>query len=188
MGIFIVLLAGAAGLGYSLYITIKSGAVDAGVVSCPSAGQCIWTAHIHAYLPISICGEDYRLPIEIGALTGPHTHEEKNIAHWHDKLPYDKKTKEIMDAAPLTLGAFFDAIEVPFNSDRIANKKNSDLCPDGSKGITKVLVNGTIVENPREYIWKNHDIIMIFFDSRTPLETERKAAEAPLTFPTLGRG
>ena len=99
-------------LGYSLYQTYQSGALRAGTVTDTGAGY-IWTAHLHAYVPISICGEAFRLPVEVGPLTGPHTHEEKNIVHWHDKLPYDKERGAILDTRPLTLGAFFEAIGVP---------------------------------------------------------------------------
>ncbi len=175
-------------LGYSLYKTFESGAAGSGVVTCVDDETCFWTAHIHAYAPIAICGEDFRLPIEVGRLDGPHTHEEKNIAHWHDKLPYDRGTKTIADTESLTAGAFFDAIEIPFDRDRIGSRRNGDLCPDGTPGTVKMFVNGTRSDEFRSYLWRDRDVIQIFFDRRTSEEIEAEIRERPVKFPALGRG
>jgi hypothetical protein len=185
--IAIVILAVVGGLAYSLMVTFKTGA-SAGVVTCLEDKSCIWTAHIHSYLPLSICGKDTRLPIEVGALTGPHTHEEKNIAHWHDKLPYDKVKQAITNIDPLRLSSFFEAIEVPFGADHIMHKRNGDLCDDGKPGTLSVFINGELETDFTSYVWKDHDIIRIFFDSR-PIEAIAEEVEAnPAEFPKLGRG
>ncbi len=176
-----------AGLTYSLYATIKANP-SLGIVTCPQEGSCFWTAHIHAFVPISICGEEYRLPIEVGRLDGPHTHEEKNTIHWHDKLPYDQTTQSITNTEPLTLGAFFSAIEVALSDRRIADKNNGDLCPDGKAGTVKVFVNGSPVSEFREFIWKDQDVIVIFFDSRSVEEIQAELKVNPIEFPKLGRG
>ena len=188
IAIWAVIVVILAGLGYSLYVTFQSGAASAGVISCPTEGECIWTAHIHAYVPVMTCGSYYRFPTEVGALTGPHTHEEKNIIHWHDKLPYDTASQRVTNASPLTLGAFFDAIDVPFSQTRIYDYKNGDKCPDGTTGTLKIFINGVLNENPRAYIWQNHDIVRIFFDGRTIQEVQQEVDSNPITFPKLGRG
>lgn len=176
------------GIGYSLYVTKTSGAAERGVIVCPEENNCVWTAHVHSYVPVEICGEDKRLPIEKGSLQGPHTHEEKNIIHWHDRLPYDKQNSKILDATPLTLEAFFDAINISFSPDKILDKNIEDACPDGTKGTLKMFVNGKESKQFTNYVWKDKDVILLVFDSRTPEEIEKGLAQNPITFPTLGRG
>jgi len=175
------------GIAYSLFITFKSGARSSGLIVCPQENKCYWTAHIHAYVPIKICGEDKRLPIELGPLNEPHTHEEKNVIHWHDRLLYDNVNKKLLDPAPLTLGAFFDALKVNFNLDSILDKKNGDLCPDGTSTL-KMFVNGKRNDQFRDYIWKDKDVIVLAFDSRSHEEIEAELMQNPIKFPALGRG
>lgn len=190
VGILIV-----AGLGYSLYVVLQTG-TSAGIVTCPSEGNCVWSAHIHSFIPISICGAEYRLPIEVGNLNRPHTHEEKNIAHWHDTLPYDMTTQTITNTEPLTLGAFFDEIKIPFAKDRIADKKNGDSCdgtvckkaPCEESATVKMFINGKSSDLFRNYIWRDKDVIQIFFDSRSSEKIEKELQSNPVTFPKLGRG
>ena len=185
--IAVLILGVLGGLTYSLYITFKSGAASAGTVTCTEGG-CIWTAHIHSFIPISICGKDYRLPIETAPLIGPHTHEEKNIAHWHDKLPYDKDLKAITNTEPITLKAFFEEIEVPFSATRIADKNNGDLCDDGLQGTVSVFINGTLDADPASYVWRDRDIIQIYFHTNSLEELTNEVNANPVRFPKLGRG
>jgi hypothetical protein len=177
----------AAFLGYSLYQVYITGARSAGVVTCPSESVCYLTAHIHAFVPTEVCGEDIRYKTEVGSLEGPHTHEEKNIIHWHDRLPYDKIEKKLLDTEPLTLGAFFDAIEVPFSSTHILDKQNGDACTEGI-GTLKMFVNGVPSDAFREYVWTDKDVIHLFFDSRDSNEIETFLQQDPVIFPSLGRG
>jgi len=187
MIVWIVIIIIAAALAYSLNITLKSNP-SLGIVTCPKVGTCFWTAHIHSFIPVSVCGKEIRLPIEVGRLDYPHTHEEKNINHWHDKLPYNKETNMITDTKPLTLGAFFDSIEIKFDNETYDDKKNGDLCPDGKPGKLTVFANGKLLENPSEFIWKDKDVIRIFFDTRTREEIEEFIKNNPVKFPALGRG
>lgn len=194
-----LIIALAALLAYSLYATFKSGAFEGGVVTCTENG-CFWTAHVHAFVPIEVCGEEYRLPIEVGLLDGPHTHEEKNTIHWHDRLPYDNDNKKITDTKPLTLGAFFDSIGVAFDGDRIAEKKNGDVCPNepiraqctkspcDQLTKAKMFVNGESNSTFRDYIWSDKDVIQIFFDSRDASLIKSGIDANPTVFPKLGRG
>ncbi len=177
----------ASGLGYSLYVTYQSGATTRGIVTTLADGTSIWTAHVHAYVPIVICGEEIRLPTEVGALTGPHTHEEKNTIHWHDKLPYDPVAQQVLNTKPLTLGAFFDALDVPFGPDRAADTKSPGVC-EGKPATLKMFVNGKASDAWRDYMWHNKDVIVIFFDERTSAQIEEDLLSRPIAFPALGRG
>ncbi len=175
------------GIGYSLYATIKSGAASRGVVVCTN-DQCFWQAHIHAYVPIKICNEDVRLPIEKGSLQRSHTHEEKNVIHWHDRLPYENQQKKILQATPLTLGAFFDELSIPFANDVTFDKRNGDQCPDGTLASWKMLVNGKQSTASRDHVWTDRQVIVLVFDSSSPAEIEFELQANPIKFPALGRG
>ncbi len=184
---FLILLA-LGGLVYSLIFTQKQDTSN-GIITCPKAGgECVWTAHIHAYMPINICGEYFRLPTEVGALNLPHTHEEKNLAHWHDKLPYDMETKSIKETENLLVKAFFKEIKIPIGEDRIANKKNGDLCQSGNPGILRVFVNGIETKDFLNYLWRDKDVIYFEFSDRTTEEIKKELKEKPIVFPLLGRG
>lgn len=182
----VILIAG--GLVYSLIVVFKTGAIKTGVVTCLENESCYWTAHIHAYLPTSICGQEYRLPIEQGPLGGPHTHEEKNIAHWHDRLNYDQKSGQITETEPLTVSTFFESINVVLTNQSIADKKNGDLCPVGAAGTLKAFVNGQYTPDIVSHIWQDKEVISIFFDDRTVEQAEQELKAKPVEFPTLGRG
>ena len=188
-GAVAVLIAG--GIGYSLLVTFKSGATGGIItpITKPNGSiEYILTGHFHTYVPISICSKDFRLPTEIGPLTGPHTHEEKNIIHWHDRLPYDKVNNVLKDTMPLTLGAFFDAIKIPFDKRTIATAHEGDAC-NGKSGSVILFVNGVRYEgDPRAFVWKNKDVVRIFFDSRPLSEIEEEVKNNPIRFPSLGRG
>ncbi|MBI4091231.1 GAP family protein, partial [candidate division WWE3 bacterium] len=171
------------GLSYSIYIVYTSGAAQTGVVVCTSASECYWSAHIHAEVTINICGEEsYRFPVEKGPLNEPHTHEEKNLIHFHERLLIDPQTKEILDPTPLTLDAFFDNMEVAFSESEVLDKKNGDLC-NNQQGTVKMIVNGMPRAEFGDYIWKDGDKIKIIFDER-PVEIvarEEQKATAQLT-------
>ncbi|MBI5266003.1 MAG: FixH family protein [candidate division Zixibacteria bacterium] len=175
------------GLGYSLYVTYQSGAATRGIVTPLADGTYIWTAHVHAYVPIFICGEEYRLPTEVGALTGPHTHEEKNTIHWHDKLPYDVAAQKILDTKPLALGAFFSALDVPFGPDQVTDTVSPGTC-GGKPATLKMFVSGKSSDAWGDYVWRDRDVIAIFFDERTASDIEGELKARPITFPALGRG
>lgn len=187
-----------AGLVYSVYDVYSTGAAEGGVVVCTSeqtpeasGGACYWSAHIHAEVNIELCGDaSYRFPVEKGRLDGPHTHEERNLIHFHEKLRIDTSTKEILDTKLLTLGAFFDAMEVFFDSDKILDKTNGNFC-NGNLSTIKMFVSkdwnrnnlGKPVASFRDYVWENGDVITIIFDER-PSEAvaeEQQKISAALT-------
>ncbi|OGF01948.1 MAG: hypothetical protein A3G07_02755 [Candidatus Doudnabacteria bacterium RIFCSPLOWO2_12_FULL_47_12] len=186
--VLFLLLIGAGVIVYSLIVTFRSGATKSGVITCLDSGECFWTAHIHAYIPVTICGQEYRLPIEKGDLSGPHTHEEKNLAHWHDRLAYDPQARQIIDTRPLLLKSFFEAIAMPFSNTGIAGKNNGDICPGGGKGSLQMFVGGKYMENPESYIMRDLDVVQIFFDERDIKTIEEDIKNNPVPFPALGRG
>ncbi len=108
--------------------------------------------HWHAYVDMSICGEHKDLPKSEGGDTVHgkqfkgihllHTHDD-NIIHIEGLI---QKKEDI------ALGRFFDVIEMPFDKDKIMDKKNGDLCPDGRPGILKMYVNDQPRTDFRDYV------------------------------------
>ncbi len=175
--IFAIVLLAVIGLSYSVYIVYTSGAAQRGVVVCVSETECYWSAHIHAEVDVNTCGEEFRFPVEKGRLDGPHTHEEKNLIHFHERLPIDTATKDILNTQPLMLGAFFDAMDVNFDSDKILDKNNGDFCND-KQSTLKMFVNGVPSSSFRDYIWKDGDKINLVFDERPQEEAAKEAQKA----------
>ncbi|MEK6902534.1 MAG: hypothetical protein AABX02_03025 [archaeon] len=184
----ILILLGIGIIGYSLFVTFNSGASTEGIVTCPTPDTCFWSSHFHIYAPIEICGEEFPLPVELGSLQKSHTHEEKNIIHWHDKLPYDNVAKKIIDTTDLTLGSFYDQVNIPFSSTQLDGKTNGDTCSDGTVGTWKMLVNGKPNTEYRKYEMHDRDVIWTVFDSRTMDEVTQAWSQTPIRFPTLGNG
>src|SRR3989338_1027850 len=174
-------------VSYSLIVTLRSGALKSGVVTCLDNGQCFWTAHVHSYVVIKACGEEKILPTEVGSLSKVHTHEEQNVFHWHDRLPYDNDKKEILDTKPLTLGTSFDEIEITFDKGKVFDLTDGDSCTNGKAGSWKMFVNGQSSEKFREYIWQDKDVIVFVFDDRSSSEVGQELKSNPISFPTLGR-
>ncbi len=186
--IFTIIAAVSVVVGYSLLITISSGALKSGVVTCLEDGRCFWTAHIHTYIAAEACGEEKLLPAEVGPLAKVHTHEEQNVLHWHDRLAYDLQKKEILDTKPLALGSSFDDVGISFDKGNAFGLKDGDKCPDGNGGQWKMFVNGKQTDKFRDYIWQDKDVIILIFDGRSPSEIEENLRKNPVNFPTLGRG
>ncbi len=175
-------------IGYSLYATFNSGAETEGIVTCPSPDNCFWSSHFHIYAPIQICGEEFLLPVETGSLQKSHTHEEKNIIHWHDRLPYDNVNKKIIDTSDLMLGSFFDQVNVPFSSTNLDGKTNGDTCPNGTVGTWKMILNGKPTNSFRDQELHDRDVIWLVFNNQTPDETVVAWNNQPIKFPALGTG
>jgi len=107
--------------------------------------------HWHALLDIEICGEkrDIRGGKSTGnmgdsAMYGPHLlhHHNDNTIHIEG---------QIMKKEDIALGNFFDGIDIPFDKDRIMDKKNGDLC-DGQPGVLKMYVNDQPRTDFRDYV------------------------------------
>ncbi len=108
--------------------------------------------HWHALLDIEICGEkrDIRGGESTGnmadsAMYGPHLthHHNDNTIHIEG---------QIIKKEDIALGKFFDGIDVPFDKDKIMDKKNGDLCPDGRPGVLKMYVNDQPRTDFRDFV------------------------------------
>ena len=114
--------------------------------------------HWHATLQITTCGE-FRSLTNIGSQTNHvgntllHTHGD-NLYHLEGSPTYTSET---------TLGAFFDAIGVPFSDTSIFKYKNGDVCTNGTAGLMRMTVNGLSIDNLTGYAPKDKDSIAITF-------------------------
>ncbi|RJQ28808.1 hypothetical protein C4571_02845 [Candidatus Parcubacteria bacterium] len=174
-------------LVYSVVEYKKSGIAEGGVVTCGN-NQCFWSAHIHAYVPVTICGESYSFPKFKGALAEFHTHGEENVVHWHDKIPYDQKTKKFLESAPFALTVIFKNLDLPVDEKGLFRRENGAACEDGRNGVWKVFVNGAYYPDWRNYEWKDRDVIFFSFGPEGAEEVGRLLKENPLRFPFLGEG
>jgi len=126
--------------------------------------------HAHAYVDIFICGKQWDLPRAeqgMGDMGGEkfrgipllHTHDDNTI-HLEGV---------VRNRQQVSLGAFFDAIGVPFDTTKVFNTTNGDLC-NGKQGSWKMYVNGKQTNDFRNYIPLNiHDpnkqVISLVFDA-----------------------
>ncbi len=155
-------------IGYMIYSVVvfrESEAEEEGIVVCDPTGQSCLIApgDLHAEIDAVVCGDSIKFPLEKGDLSKQHTHKERNLIHWHDKLPYDKTTETILDWSPLKMSGFFEQMEMRFTSDCIGSYCNGDKCPDGTVGMMKMTVNGVDNSEFENYIWKDDDEIEIRF-------------------------
>ncbi|MBI1969159.1 hypothetical protein HYS48_00565 [Candidatus Woesearchaeota archaeon] len=160
--IWVVSLAVVLVLAYSVYYVKITGAEKEGLIVCEGE-QCFWAAHIHAEMEVTVCGENIRFEKEEGNLGEAHTHKEEALIHWHDKVPIDPNTKEILDKKPLMLGAFFEQMEYPFDHGCIGEYCNGDACPEGNIGTLQMWVNGIENDEFEQFVWKDGDQIKIIF-------------------------
>lgn len=185
-------------LGISFSVFSRVGA-QTGIVVCGEDGRCFWQAHIHSFVIPTVCGEEQRFPTEIGLLSGVHTHEEKNTLHWHDVLPYNLTTQRVINETPLKLGTAADTIGFRLNSTCFYGFCNGDICPGEDRpGTLKAFVNTENywqkdtpwqqLNEPREYAWKNRDIIYIAFDGRSAEDVRTFLEAQRISFPLLGVG
>lgn len=103
--------------------------------------------HWHVAIKLSVCGVARDLPgPQDGSMVGPselyHHHGDNT---WHIEGRVFKKED-------IALGKFFDAQGIPFDRDRLLDKKNGDLCPDGRPGEVQMFVNGQPNTEFRDYI------------------------------------
>ena len=119
--------------------------------------------HIHAEITAKVCGEKIMFGLERGDLSKAHTHKERNLIHWHDTEKIDMESKEIINKEELTLGSFFEQMEIKFNKECLNDKCNGDLC-NGDKGMVRMFVNGEENFEFDKYVWKNGDKVEIKFE------------------------
>ncbi len=180
----------AALLGFLFYSVVQyrqSGIIEKGIVACEEE-KCFWSAHIHIYIPVEICGEKYSLSRFEGPLATNHTHGEENVIHWHDRLKVDPVTKQFLEPNPFLLSRTLETLQIPLTEISILNKKDGDTCPDGSIGIWKVFINGIFSTDWRNHEWQDKDIVFFIFNARMVEEVEAELLEKPQVFPGLGAG
>jgi hypothetical protein len=136
---------------------------EGGIMTCDANNQnCKLSVHVHADVPITICGSAYKLPLETGPLDEPHTHKERNKIHLHVTLPYDPVAGRVTDTTKMQLGEFMKVQGVRFTSTCIADKCNGDLC-NGVPGKLTMTVNGNASTEYTDYVWSDHDVIQLTF-------------------------
>ncbi len=149
------------------YLTYKNSVSESGedFVVCDQKGNCLIAMHIHTAVEISVCGNRVKLPPEAGDKTGTHTHKERDLLHFEERLKYDNLTQTILDKEPITLKTFFNHpdVNIKFNSTCISDKCNGDLC-NGSPGEIKFFVNNQTNNEFENYVWKDRDKIKIIFE------------------------
>ena len=108
--------------------------------------------HWHVNIELNICGIPKDLPCESkgsGIVHGKEFCGETLMHHHFDGTLHIEgvipKKEDIM------LGRFFDKIGVPFDKDKLLDKKNGDLC-DGKAGIVKMYVNDIPSTAFRDYV------------------------------------
>ena len=103
--------------------------------------------HWHAAFEVNLCGtkqdfSSYGSGEHHAGLPLLHTHGD-GIIHIEGR---------VIQKEDIALGKFFDSINVPFDRDRIMDKKNGDMCSPGQPGQVKMFVNGQPNTEFRNYI------------------------------------
>jgi hypothetical protein len=109
--------------------------------------------HWHTYIDLTICGEHIDLPCPAqtsGQVHGKNFCGEHILHHHFDNTIHIEGL--IQKKEDIALGKFFDAVGIPFDKDKILDKKNGDLCPDGRPGMLKMYVNDQPRNDFRDYI------------------------------------
>ncbi|MEM3154573.1 MAG: hypothetical protein QW165_03360 [Candidatus Woesearchaeota archaeon] len=109
--------------------------------------------HWHAYIDINICGEKVELPCNVetpGIVHGGKFCGEHLLHHHYDNILHIEGL--IRKKEDIALGRFFDLIGVPFSAEKILDKQNGDLCPDGRPGKWKMYVNEQPRTDFRDYV------------------------------------
>ncbi len=171
---------------YSIIEYQRIGIAEEGIVTCEN-GKCFWSAHIHVYSPIQICGEKYVFSKFKGPLNNSHTHGDENVIHWHNKISFDPEKKQFLESSPFALNLIFKNHELPITDESLIGKKDGDICR-GFAGTWKVFVNGALRSDWRNYEWQDRDIIIFVFDERTTEEVEQELHRKTIEFPSLGEG
>ena len=102
--------------------------------------------HWHAAMKLSVCGTPRELPgPKDGSMVGPMLYHHHGDNTWHIEGRIFKKED-------IALGKFFDVHSIPFDRDRLLDKKNGDTCPDGRPGEVQMFVTGAPNTGFRDYI------------------------------------
>jgi hypothetical protein len=108
--------------------------------------------HWHAAVDLTICGEHVDLPCNVvseGTVHGKNFCGEHLLHHHYDNVIHIEG--QIEKKEDIALGKFFDIVGIPFDKDKILDKKNGDLC-DGKPGVLKMYVNNQPRTDFRDFI------------------------------------
>jgi len=137
---------------YSVNTFLNSEQENKGFFVCNDANTvCELSQHAHADLSIYVCEKEVIFPKEKGDLSKAHTHKEKNLMHWHDRLRIDPKTKIPLDPTPLKISSFLKQMEYEFPK----------TCGTNPSPTLSVSVNGTKNSEMLDYTWRDGDAIII---------------------------
>jgi hypothetical protein len=136
---------------YSIGEYNKQKAAEGIVICNTETNECLKTLHIHSDITIDVCGYEVKLPREIGALNGLHTHKEKNYLHFHDKLPLEQTSKEQLFDKRLSLQEVLDTFTI----------NPAEHCTGSTPIVTDVTVNGTTPSDGLQYNWTDGDQISL---------------------------
>ena len=106
--------------------------------------------HTHALLNITICGQHFDLPKATQFEDNGEPFRGTALLHTHDDNIIHIEGL-IQKKEDIALGRFFDAIEIPFDKDKLMDVKTGDLC-DGKPGVLKMYVNDQPRTDFRDYI------------------------------------
>lgn len=124
-----------------VFFAIKSASKTA-----PATAYTSGPVHWHAAIKLSICGVGRDLPgPKDGSMVGPMLYHHHGDNTWHIE-------GRIFRKEDIALGKFFDVHAIPFDRDRLFDKKNGDACPDGRPGEVQMSVNGAPNTEFRDYI------------------------------------
>ncbi|MBS3174431.1 hypothetical protein J4440_00960 [Candidatus Woesearchaeota archaeon] len=100
--------------------------------------------HWHANINIFTCGNEIQLKCKSGFCgTMLNHHHNDQIIHMEGSVLPRKED--------ISLGSFFDTINIKFSETEIADKKNGDLC-NGKPGKVNLYVNGELNKEFKDYI------------------------------------
>ena len=112
----------------------------------PEAPYTKGPVHWHAKMELAVCGEARDLPgSKSGQMVGSHLYHHHGDNTWHIE-------GRVISQDDIKLGRFFDEHRIPFDHDRLFEKKNGDECTAGQPGQVKMFVNGQSSTEFREYV------------------------------------
>lgn len=105
--------------------------------------------HWHAKLELEVCGEKRDLPgPKDGRMVGNHLYHHHGDNTWHLE-------GRVISKDDIKFGRFFDEHQIPFDRDRLMDKKSGEACAEGGQpGQVKMFVNDVPNDEFRDYIPK----------------------------------
>ena len=123
--------------------------------------------HWHAYPKFSLCGEDKTLlqVIDLAGVKFPTGGEIGPMAlHVHIDEPWIHIESPPTSRKSITLGAFFNGINIKFSNAGILDYNKPDSCNNGNVNSLKVSVNGEQTEDPENLVLQEGQKILIEYD------------------------